>query len=74
MRSPNPGPGSQQALSHCLPNLNLHLDDALWVRSDPKPVQGARCLSSRALPQRRLPVPVDSLHFQGQEPDAIITA
>jgi hypothetical protein len=39
---------------------------------DPNPSRGAGA-SAGALPSSHLPAPVDSLHFQGQEPDALVT-
>lgn len=60
MRQPNP------VLRDSPLNLTLHVDDALQVRRDPKPAEGARCLCSQALPAA-VPAPVDSPHFRAQD-------
>lgn len=59
-------PGPRQVLLDSPLNLTLHFDDALQVRSDPKPTEGARCLCGQALPAA-VPAQVDSLHFRVQD-------
>lgn len=61
MRKPNPAPGPRQVLRDGPLNPTLRFDDALQVRRDPKPTEGARCLCSQALPAAM------SLHFRGQD-------